>query len=83
MNASWTRDELLQRIFDAARRLNDVAIFVRLHFPYSNESGCPCKLTAAILNIYETRHVQSVFQYIKTNNKYFPSQATFRTLIYL
>jgi len=26
------RSELLQRIFDAARRVNDVQFFVRLHF---------------------------------------------------
>jgi hypothetical protein len=42
-----TRDEIVQRISDAARRVNDAAFL-----PQSNESGSAYKLTTAILNIY-------------------------------
>jgi len=41
-------DKLLQRIFDAVKRVNELQIFIKLYFPWSNESGCAFNVTAAI-----------------------------------
>jgi hypothetical protein len=53
-------------------------LFVRLHFPQLNKSGCASKLTVAILNISKLNCTVSFFCRLNwVNNKYFPSQATF------